>query len=140
MLTRLVLLSALAVALAFTTVQEQKLIIVTVLDQAGAAVRGVTAGDLAVVEDGANREVVEVKPATDPMTIAILVDNAKPPMGKNAPTQELRILSRLLDRAISTVCMIDAAPYNRPELARGAAERPYRRGGSSVRSRSQQSR
>jgi DNA replication protein DnaC len=57
-----------------------------------------------------------------------------------APTQELRILSRLLDRAISTVCIIDAAPYNRPELARGTAERPYKRGGSTVRSRSQQSR
>jgi DNA replication protein DnaC len=57
-----------------------------------------------------------------------------------APTQELRILSRLLDRAISTVCIIDAAPYNRPELARGTAERPYRRGGSTVRARSQQPR
>jgi DNA replication protein DnaC len=35
----------------------------------------------------------------------------------SAPTQELRILSRLLDRALSRVCRIDARPYNRPELS-----------------------
>jgi DNA replication protein DnaC len=66
------------------------------------------------------------------------LDRGAPTSG--APTQELRILSRLLDRAISTVCIIDAAPYNRPELARGTTERPYKRGGSTVRSRSQQPR
>ena len=66
------------------------------------------------------------------------LDRAAPTLG--APTQELRILSRLLDRAISTVCIIDAVPYNRPELARGTNERPYKRGGSTVRSRSQQPR
>jgi DNA replication protein DnaC len=34
-----------------------------------------------------------------------------------APTQELRILSRLLDNSLSTVCEIEAQPYNRPRLA-----------------------
>src|SRR5579859_4805846 len=34
-----------------------------------------------------------------------------------APSQELRILSRLLDPELSTVCRIDAAPYKRPALA-----------------------
>jgi hypothetical protein len=90
---RIVLAAVLVAGVAVPIVpaaQERKAIIVTVLDQAGAAVRDVTAGDLAVVEDGATREVVEVKPATDPMAIAILVDNTKPTMGKNAPTQELR--------------------------------------------------
>jgi hypothetical protein len=93
---RVALAAALAAIVAVPAVpstplnQEQKAIIVTVLDQAGAAVRNVTAGDLGVVEDGATREVVDVKPATDPMNIAILVDNTKPTMGKNAPTQELR--------------------------------------------------
>ena len=36
------------------------------------------------------REVVDVKPAAEPMTIALLVDNTKPTMGKEAPTRELR--------------------------------------------------
>jgi DNA replication protein DnaC len=34
-----------------------------------------------------------------------------------APTQELRILSRLLDPELSTVCRIHAPPYRRPDLA-----------------------
>ena len=85
-----VALAAIVAIPAAPVAQEQKRIIVTVVDQSGAAVRNVTVEDLAVVEDGATRKVVEVKPATDPMTIAILVDNTKPTMGKNAPTQELR--------------------------------------------------
>jgi len=68
----------------------EKTILVTVLDQSGAPVKDVAPADLAVREDSDMREVVSVKPATDPMTIAILVDNTKPTMGKNAPTQELR--------------------------------------------------
>jgi len=35
-----------------------------------------------------------------------------------APSQELRILSRLLDPDISTVCRIEAPPYKNPQLAR----------------------
>jgi DNA replication protein DnaC len=35
-----------------------------------------------------------------------------------APTQELRILSRLLDPDLSIVCRIAAPPYKRPELAK----------------------
>jgi DNA replication protein DnaC len=37
------------------------------------------------------------------------------PVG-GAPSQELRILSRLLDPDLSRVCRIDAAPYKRPQL------------------------
>src|SRR6266446_6040855 len=87
---RLVLFATLAAALAAPAAQTQKSIIVTVLDQSGAPVKGVAPGDLAVREDAATREVVEVKPAADPMTIALLVDNTKATMGKDAPTRELR--------------------------------------------------
>jgi hypothetical protein len=90
MFTRLVVPAVLVLSLAVPAAQTQKSLIVTVLDQSGAPVKGVSPADLAVVEDGATRDVVDVKPATDPMTIAILVDNTKPTMGKNAPTQELR--------------------------------------------------
>jgi len=86
---RLVLFATLAAVLA-VPVQSQKSIIVTVLDPAGAVVKGVGPGDLAVREDTATREVVDVKPATEPMAIALIVDNTKPTMGKDAPTQELR--------------------------------------------------
>jgi DNA replication protein DnaC len=38
------------------------------------------------------------------------------PAPSGAPNQELRILSRLLDPELSTVCRIDAPPYRRPQL------------------------
>jgi hypothetical protein len=82
--------SALALVLAAAAAQSQKSIIVTVLDQSGTPVKDVSAADLAVREDTAMREVVDVKPATDPMTIALLVDNTKPIVGMDAPTRELR--------------------------------------------------
>lgn len=90
MFTRVALFAVLVVSLAVPVAQSKKSIIVTVLDQAGAPVKDVAAGDLAVVEDGNTRDVVEVKPATDPMTIALVIDNTKPTMGKEAPTRELR--------------------------------------------------
>jgi DNA replication protein DnaC len=43
------------------------------------------------------------------------LDRSAPTSG--APSQELRILSRLLDPDLSTVCHIDAPPYKRPQLA-----------------------
>ena len=85
------LLVATVLFLAFAPVaQSQKSIIVTVVDDSGAPVKGVTPADLVVQEDASTREVVDVKPAAEPMTIALLVDNTKPTMGKEAPTRELR--------------------------------------------------
>jgi DNA replication protein DnaC len=40
-----------------------------------------------------------------------------PQVAAGAPSQELRILSRLTDPDLSTVCRIDAPPYGRPQLA-----------------------
>ena len=87
---RLVVASVVAALAVGTAAQKQMSIIVTVVDGAGAPVKGVTPADLAVQEDDTVREVVEVKPMTEPMTIALLVDNTKPTMGKEAPTRELR--------------------------------------------------
>ena len=69
---------------------RERSILVTVLDQAGAPVKDVKPADLAVNEDGATREVIDVKPAADPLTVALLIDTTTPTMGTDAPTQELR--------------------------------------------------
>jgi hypothetical protein len=82
--------SAMVLALAAPVAQGQKSIVVTVLDQSGAPVKDVSAADLAVQENGTMREVVDVKPDTDPFTIALLVDNTKPMVGQEVPTRELR--------------------------------------------------
>ncbi len=49
------------------------------------------------------------------VTTNLPLDRSAPTSG--APSQELRILSRLLDPDLSTVCAIDAPPYKRPQLA-----------------------
>jgi hypothetical protein len=85
----ILVLSAAAIPAAVQNPRERS-ILVTVLDQAGAPVREVKPADLAVSEDGAVREVIVVKPAVDPLTIALLIDTTSPTMGTNAPTQELR--------------------------------------------------
>ena len=102
MFARVIVPVALAALLAPAAAQSQKTILVTVLDQAGAPVKDVAPADLAVQEDQNAREVVSVKPATEPLTIAILVDNTKPTMGKNAPTQELRAALNTFVKTIQT--------------------------------------
>lgn len=87
---RLALVSVLFLAVGPVVSQSQKSIIVTLVDQSGAPIKDVKPADLVVQEDASTREVVDVKPASEPMTIALLVDNTKPTMGKEAPTRELR--------------------------------------------------
>ena len=56
---------------------SDKTIFVAALDQAGKPVKGLTAADFALREDGTDREITEVKPATEPLQIALLVDTTK---------------------------------------------------------------
>lgn len=51
---------------------------VSVLDSKGKAVTGLTAADFGVREDNAQREVLSAVPATEPLTIAVTVDDSQP--------------------------------------------------------------
>jgi hypothetical protein len=57
--------------------ERQRSMYVSVLDEAGAPVPDLGPADFVVREDNVAREVLRVEPATDPFTLAILVDNSQ---------------------------------------------------------------
>jgi VWFA-related protein len=84
------LAAAMALTSALTRAEQGKTrtIYASITDKAGAPVANLTAADVTVREDGQSREVVSVKPATAPMTLALLIDNSHVTQGM---TQELRL-------------------------------------------------
>ena len=57
--------------------REERLAFTSVLDEAGAPVRDLTASDFTVHENGVAREVLDVERSTDPLRIALLVDTSE---------------------------------------------------------------
>lgn len=55
---------------------RERILYVSALDKAGKPVEALAAADVLVQEDGVTREVLRVTRATDPMQVAILVDNS----------------------------------------------------------------
>jgi hypothetical protein len=54
-----------------------KSLFISVLDEAGKPVKDIVADDILIREDGVDRQVVSVKPATQPISVAVLVDTAQ---------------------------------------------------------------
>jgi len=74
----LVLLAAVGCAARPVAAQPaERLLFVSVLDQAGAPVKGLGPDAFVVREDGRQVEVLRVSPATQPIDLAILVDNSQ---------------------------------------------------------------
>lgn len=54
-----------------------KSLFISVLDEAGKPVKDMVADDILIREDGVDRQVVAVKPASQPISVAVLVDTAQ---------------------------------------------------------------
>jgi hypothetical protein len=54
-----------------------KSLFLTALDEAGKPVKGLTADDILIREDNTDRTIVAVKPASQPISVAVLVDTAQ---------------------------------------------------------------
>jgi hypothetical protein len=78
----------------------QKTALVTVVAEARGRVGNLGPRDFVVREDQATRDVLDVRPATDPLFITLLIDTIRPPAGVLAPTQDLR---RGLAAFVSTI-------------------------------------
>ena len=88
----------------------QKTALVTVVAEARGPVANLGPRDLVVREDGATRDVLDVRPATEPIFIALLIDTIRPPAG---------VASRLL----------------RPRTIAGGSRRLFRSSRAAIRTR-----
>lgn len=68
----------------------QKTALVTVIAEARGPAADLGPRDFVVREDRATRDVVDVRPATGPLFITLLIDTIRPPAGVLAPTQDFR--------------------------------------------------
>ena len=78
----------------------QKTALITVVAEARGPVANLGPRDLLVREDRATRDVLDVRPATEPLFIALLINTIRPPAGVLAPTQDFR---RGLAAFVSTI-------------------------------------
>ena len=78
----------------------QKTALVTVVAEARGPVANLGPRDFVVREDRATRAVLDVRPATEPLFITLLIDTIRPPTGVLAATQDFR---RGLAAFVSTI-------------------------------------
>jgi hypothetical protein len=65
-------------------------VLVSVVNQDGAAVKDLTPADFVVQEGGQVREVTDVKVSTEPMAVALVIDTSKPMIGRDLPLRDMR--------------------------------------------------
>ena len=92
---------ALAVACGFSPSLQaqtrQHTVYVSVVDSKGEPATGLTVNDFRVKEDGAVREVLDVAPATEPISVALLVDDSQ------ATQQATQMIREAVDDFITTL-------------------------------------
>ncbi len=70
--------------------QQERSLLVTVLDKDSVALRDLAPADFRVTEDGAARTVTGAALTTEPLSVIVLVDTTKSRMGTPEPTRDVR--------------------------------------------------
>jgi VWFA-related protein len=115
------LIAAVVVLAAVPRAASDKTIFVSALDDNGAPVKGMTLADFRLREDGVDREISEVKPATQPLQIVLLADST------SAAQEILQDLRKSLSAFVKQVIAVAPdAPIKIMEFGQAAvAMSPY---------------
>jgi len=74
-----------------TPALRERSVLVTVLEKDNTPIRDLTAADFLIAEDGVSRKVSGAELATEPLSVIVLVDTTKSPMGTPEPTRDVRL-------------------------------------------------
>ena len=96
---------------------------VSVVDDKGAAVTGLSAGDFTVKEDGVTREVLRAVPATAPLDLVILVDDSQAATGAIPHLRDglAKFIDRLQGKAAIGIVTVGERPTSVAERTTDAA-------------------
>jgi hypothetical protein len=99
---------------AFTAAPQmgRRTIYVSATDREGKPVAGLTAGDFRIKEDGRLREIDRVAPATEPMQIALLLDDGGPSLGA-ARQATANFVERLQGKTVFSLTSTGGQPRTR---------------------------
>ena len=81
----------LATGLVASAAPQEKQVWLTVLEKDGTPVRDLTAGEFVIAEGALSRPVVNVALASEPLSVLVLIDTTKSPIGTTEPTRDVRL-------------------------------------------------
>lgn len=80
--------------------QQERSVMVTVLEKDGTPVRDLTTADFRITEDGSPRTVTSAALTAEPLSVIVLIDTTKSPMGTPEPTRDVRLAAQTFVRTV----------------------------------------